>query len=79
MKNAAQAETTALSRWESEGGSSIERPGARPNAEQLDRSPLTKAELMQTRVRVIALEKLMIALLVKAAAPQLVVAREMAA
>ncbi len=71
----------ALSRWDDEGGASRYGPqeglaaaGAGP-----DREPqLTNAELVQLRVRVIALENLVIALLAGGAERQNVLAREMA-
>ena len=63
----------ALSRWENEGGSTSSGPqtaGAVP--------PLTDAELVQLRVRVIALENLVIALLAEASDRELDLVREMA-
>jgi hypothetical protein len=70
----------ALSRWENEGGagpdgtqtSSMQSPG------QADVRPLTNTELVQLRVRVIALENLMISLLADASDRQLGLVREMA-
>ncbi len=71
----------ALSRWDNEGGAgpagpqeeaaSIEAQSAIPQ--------LTNAELVQLRIRVIALENLVIALLVEASEQQIGLAREMAA
>lgn len=61
---------TALSRWDNEGG-------AQP--EQLDTPNLTDTELVQLRVRVIALENLVIALLAEGSDRTQAVVREMAA
>ena len=71
----------ALSRWDNEGGAgphrahtgskSVEVPGAAPRRRD--------AELVQLRIRVIALENLVISLLAQASERQLEVAREMAA
>jgi hypothetical protein len=61
----------ALSRWDNEGGaSSDEAPAAVPE--------LTNAELVHLRIRVIALENLIITLLAEGSDRQLEVAREMA-
>lgn len=65
---------TALSTWENEGGSVpgvLQEPPPGP--------PLTDAELVQLRVRVIALENLVLSLLAEAPDRQLALAREMAA
>lgn len=72
------ARTGALSRWENEGGSGAELPFASPGGELIDSIPLTDAELVQLRIRVIALENLVIALMAEAPARQLALAREMA-
>jgi len=77
---AAQQQLEALSRWENEGG-------AGPHSAQrefmgVDPStipPLTNAELVLLRVRVIALENLMIMLLAEGSDKQTELAREMAA
>lgn len=65
---------SALSRWDNEGGAKAappqERAGAIPE--------LTNAELVQLRIRVIALENLVIALLAEGSDRQRAVAREMA-
>lgn len=70
----------ALSRWDNEGGASAGGP-ARATSSEADAAapPLTNAELVQLRVRVIALENLVIALLAEASDRQLAHAREMAA
>lgn len=72
------ARTSALSRWENDGGSTAEWPFAAPGAEPGDSIPLTNAELVQLRIRVIALENLVIALLAEAPARQRALVREMA-
>jgi hypothetical protein len=78
--SAVQQQLEALSRWENEGGA-----GPHGTAREflgLDLSqipPLTNAELVQLRVRVIALENLMIMLLAQGSDEQLELAREMAA
>ncbi len=71
----------ALSRWEGEGGATakVRRAPTRP-CNKPSRSPaLTDAELVQLRVRVIALENLVIAMLAQAPQCELALAREMAA
>jgi hypothetical protein len=72
----------ALLRWDSEGGASREGPRTGSTAEgaHLDREPpLSNAELAHLRVRVIALENLMIALLAEGPDRQVEIVREMAA
>ena len=71
----------ALSRWDNEGGAGPRGPqGESVAAEAQPEIPaLTNAELVQLRVRVIALENLLIALLADASERQLDLAREMAA
>jgi hypothetical protein len=68
----------ALARWENEGGTmrSIDLAGAERTLEEQS-PPLTTAEVIALRVRVIALENLVIALLATASKPQLELAREM--
>ena len=63
----------ALSRWDNEGGAL-----ATPHATQAGVPHLTNAELVQLRIRVIALENLLIAVLAEGSDRQLRVAREMA-
>ena len=70
----------ALSRWDNEGGAGPEGPAT---ASALDSGriavpDLTNAELVTLRIRVIALENLMISLLATASDEQLRLAREMA-
>jgi hypothetical protein len=71
----------ALSRWDNEGGAGPGGPQAGSvSAEAQSGIPeLTNAELVQLRIRVIALENLVIALLSEASERQLDLAREMAA
>ena len=71
----------ALSRWDNEGGAGPGgRQGGSVSAEAQSEIPeLTNAELVQLRIRVIALENLVIALLAEASEQQLGLAREMAA
>lgn len=67
----------ALSRWDNEGGAS---PAVAPGTGK-DQNPaldMSNAELVALRVRVIALENLLIALLATASNQQLELAREMA-
>ncbi|NOW46474.1 hypothetical protein FHW96_002634 [Novosphingobium sp. SG751A] len=66
---------SALSRWDNEGGA-IARPAIRLPA---DIPELTNAELVHLRIRVIALENLLIAMLACAPDGQLGLARAMAA
>lgn len=61
----------ALSRWDNEGGS-------RPGEAHADTPELTNAEWVHLRIRVIALENLMIALLAEGSDRQLEIVREMA-
>ena len=61
----------ALSRWDNDGG-------ARPDETLADVPELTNAELVHLRIRVIALENLLITLLAEGSDRQLEVAREMA-
>lgn len=61
----------ALSRWDNEGG-------AHPDEAHNDMPELTNAELVHLRIRVIALENLIITLLAEGSDRQLEVAREMA-
>jgi tellurite resistance-related uncharacterized protein len=63
---------SALSTWEND-------PRTSPDETATDVPELTNAELVQLRIRVIALENLVIALLAEASERQLAVARQMAA
>ena len=69
---------SALSRWENEGGAGAHRPFSTRDDEPINSSPLTNTEWVQLRIRVIALENLVIALLAEAPMRQLELAREMA-
>lgn len=70
----------ALSRWDNEGGASPDGPASDParQTERIAIPDLTNAELVTLRVRVIALENLMISMLATASDDQLRLAREMA-
>ena len=77
-----QLRERALSRWDDEGGALRDGPqdGAMSGEPRLvEDHRLTNAELVQLRVRVIALENLVIALLAEGPDRQIAVAREMAA
>ena len=71
----------ALSRWDNEGGAGPCGPqkGQTFADAQFEVPELTNAELVQLRIRVIALENLVISLLAEASDRQLDLAREMAA
>ena len=78
--DAGQLRQMALSRWDNEGGGPrplegrLNVPGGQAEIPQL-----TNVELVQLRVRVIALENLLIALLAEASDRQLALVRDMAA
>jgi hypothetical protein len=76
-----QQRQRALSRWDNEGGAGPSGPQKAPiYAEAQSGIPeLTNAELVQLRIRVIALENLVISLLAEASERQLALVREMAA
>jgi hypothetical protein len=76
-----QQRQMALSRWDNEGGAGPRGPQERQiSGEVKSEVPeLTNAELVQLRIRVIALENLVISLLAEASDRQLDLAREMAA
>ena len=76
-----QQRETALSRWDNEGGAGPLGPQKGGGSSDAPREipELTNAELVQLRIRVIALENLVIALLAEAPDRQLDLAREMAA
>jgi hypothetical protein len=79
--NAAKMRQRALSRWDNEGGATLgdHQESISSAAAQSEVPPLTNAELVQLRVRVIALENLVISLLVQSSDRQLDLVREMAA
>lgn len=70
----------ALSRWDNEGGAGLGGPqqGAALNGTRPEIPELTNTELIHLRVRVIALENLVISMLAGATDRQLDLAREMA-
>ena len=77
----AQLRHRALSRWDNEGGATLggHQEDLKSDAAQSDVPPLKNAELVQLRVRVIALENLVISLLAQSPDRQLDLVREMAA
>lgn len=78
--DALQLRQKALSRWDNEGGAGPQGPqtSSMLSGAEADVPPLTNTELVQLRVRVIALENLMISLLAEASDRQLELVREMA-
>jgi hypothetical protein len=70
----------ALSRWDNEGGAGPEGPatGSALDTGRIAVPDLSNAELVTLRIRVIALENLMISFLATASDEQLQLAREMA-
>jgi len=70
----------ALSRWDDEGGAGADGPASASalDTEGMDIPDLTNAELVTLRIRVIALENLMISVLATASDEQLKLAKEMA-
>jgi hypothetical protein len=68
----------ALFRWDNEGGAGPDGPASDSSLERIAIPDLTNAELVTLRIRVIALENLMIALLATASDDQLRLAHEMA-
>jgi hypothetical protein len=71
----------ALSRWDHEGRARFNGPpdGEDPAPASPETPVLTNSELVQLRIRVIALENLVIAMLAQASEAQLQTARSMAA
>ena len=80
INDALQLRQMALSRWDNEGGAGSCGPQERsiPMTQRADGPSLTNAELVHLRVRVIALENLMIAMLAQASDRQVDLVREMA-
>jgi hypothetical protein len=76
-----QLRQMALSRWDDEGGAEHLHPpaGSLSGETQSEVPQLTNTELVQLRIRVIALENLVITLLAESSDRQLDLAREMAA
>lgn len=69
----------ALSRWDNEGGAAAGHTVApATDKEQIPTPEMSNADLVALRVRVIALENLLISLLASASDQQLELAREMA-
>ena len=69
----------ALARWENEGGAlGAQRHGPANGCTDEELPPLADAELMQLRIRVIALENLLVALLANASAEEIRTIRERA-
>ena len=71
----------ALSRWETDGGAASRSPqeSSISGDAQSEIPELTSVELVQLRIRVIALENIVISLLAEASDMQLALTREMAA
>lgn len=76
----AQQRRLALSRWDNEGGAGPGHPQPGPQHGELDSAvpALTDAELVHLRVRVIALENVLLAVLAQTPDPQLTLIRELA-
>lgn len=68
----------ALSRWDNEGGAAGRVGGFAADKEQIPAPEMSNADIVALRVRVIALENLLISLLATASDQQLKLAREMA-
>ena len=70
----------AFSRWDNEGGAGPDGPqkSQTPENKESDGPPLTDVEIVQLRVRVIALENLVIALLAQSPNQVQLTVREMA-
>lgn len=75
-----QQRRRALSRWDNEGGAGPDGPqkSQTPENKESDDPPLTDVEIVQLRVRIIALENLVIALLAHSSDQVPLTAREMA-
>ena len=74
-----QQRCSALSQWDNEGGAGPDGPQeGQGDGQQPAVSPLTDVEIMQLRVRVIALENLVIALLAHSSDQARATSREMA-
>ena len=69
----------ALSRWENEGGAVCQPSTASDDRELANAPVLSNSDLVRLRIRVIALENLVIALLARAPVESLNLVREMAA
>lgn len=73
-QDTASLKRRALAAWDNEGGALA----SEPHIGMFDIPPLGDAEIIQLRIRVIALENLLIAVLAEGSDRQLEVAREMA-
>lgn len=81
LSDPAQLRQKALSRWDNEGGASLQGPqvGSTGGAGSPEPAPeVTNAEFVLLRVRLIAMENLVIALLADASERQFELAREIA-
>lgn len=80
QQNLSQNRLCALSRWDDEGGAGPDGPqmNSQPSEAPPESPQLTNTELVQLRVRVIALENLVIALLAEGSERQLNLVRAMA-
>lgn len=80
-EEAQRLRAVALSRWDGEGGAGADRLPAGPAVGHAPAfgTPWADTEARQLRIRVIALENLVIALLARSPVSQLALAREMAA
>jgi hypothetical protein len=79
FSNEAIQRQQALSRWDDEGGAAVGHIGASAtDREQIAAPKMSNADLVALRIRVIALENLLISLLATASDQQLKLAREMA-
>lgn len=79
LSDPAQIRQKALSRWDNEGGASPQGPqeGSTASEGRAEHAPdVTNSEIVLLRVRVIAMENLIIALLADASERQLELARE---
>jgi hypothetical protein len=78
LSNALQLRHRALSSWDNEGGapSGGHQEGVLSSGAQAEVPPLRNAELVQLRIRVIALENLVISLLAQSSDRQLDLVRE---
>jgi hypothetical protein len=78
--DSAQLRDAALARWDAEGGAGRESAERGASAQTLrpEAPVLSETEWWQLRVRVIALENLLLSMLADASGPQLDIAREMA-
>ena len=76
LPDPAELRRRSLSRWDNEGGAISSTP--KPEKRNVAAQALTNAEIVQLRIRVIALENLMIAVLAEGSDRQRALARQMA-